>query len=136
MTDTVPVVNFRTRLEAEVAAGLLRGAKMPYVIQSSEGMLHGPLGPGATIFVRLEDVDYARELLDGSDPETAGEARAVLLASTATRADADDTAKRLDDAGIPYLTRSAGGRISTHVFVRREHVDRALRALGQDGVEE
>ncbi len=130
MSDTVPIANFRTRMEAEVAAGLLLAGEIPYVIQSAEGMLHGPLGPGATIFVREDDVGEARELLDGSDPGPEEErARAVLVASTATAEDADGTIKRLDGVGIPYLTRSAGGRHSLHVFVRSEHADRARRVL-------
>ncbi len=129
MSDTVPIANFRTRMEAEVAAGLLRVGGIPYVIQSAEGMLHGPLGPGATIFVREKDIEEARELLDGSDPGPEERVRAVLVASTATPEDADGTIKCLDGAGIPYLTRSAGGRSSLHVFVRSEHADRARRVL-------
>ena len=116
-------------MEAEVAAGLLHAGEIPYVIQSAEGMLHGPLGPGATIFVREEDVGEAQELLDGTDPGPEERARAVLVASTATPEDADGTIKRLDGAGIPFLTRSAGGRHSLHVFVRSEHAERARRVL-------
>ncbi|UCC73933.1 MAG: DUF2007 domain-containing protein [Gemmatimonadota bacterium] len=63
MKDAVKVANFRTKTEAEAAAGLLKNAGIPYLIQSAEGMLHGPLNPGATIYVAPEAADRAREVL-------------------------------------------------------------------------
>lgn len=57
------VANFRTKLEAETAAGLLEEARIPYLIQSSEGMLYGPLPPGATLYVAGENADRARAIL-------------------------------------------------------------------------
>ena len=72
MTETVPVANYRTKLEAEFAAGALAAASIPYVIQSMEAILHGPLGPGATILVRAEHAARARELL----PPPGGDATA------------------------------------------------------------
>ncbi len=61
------LANFRTRLEAEAAANLLKNAGIPYLIQSAEGMLHGPLLPGATIYVAPELADEAREVLGLDD---------------------------------------------------------------------
>jgi hypothetical protein len=63
MKDAVELANFRTKTEAEAAAGLLKNAGIPYLIQSAEGMLHGPLYPGATIYVAPELLDDAREVL-------------------------------------------------------------------------
>lgn len=68
MRDLTPIANFRTRVEAELAAQLLEGASVPFVIESTESMQYGPLGIGTTIFVRAEDVERARELLD-DEPE-------------------------------------------------------------------
>lgn len=63
MKDAVKLANFRTKTEAEAAAGLLKSAGIPYLIQSAEGMLHGPLFPGATIYVPPEALDHARSIL-------------------------------------------------------------------------
>lgn len=49
------VANFRTRLEAETAAGLLAGEGIPYLIQSSEGM-GIPTPPGSDLLVKPEDL--------------------------------------------------------------------------------
>lgn len=62
-SNSVAVGNFRTKLDAEVAAGLLEGERIPYRIQSTEGMLHGPIAPGATIYVSSELHDRAKRLL-------------------------------------------------------------------------
>lgn len=70
MTSRVSVANFRTKLDAEIAGGLLDNAGVPYIIQSQEGMLHGPIMPGATILVSAEDEDQARQIL--SDANMAG----------------------------------------------------------------
>ncbi len=64
MEDHVAVANFRTKMEAEAAAGLLANEGIPSLIQSQEGMMHGPLGPGATVYVADRDAERARELLD------------------------------------------------------------------------
>ena len=71
MSDAVKLANFRTKTEAEAAAGLLKQAGIPYLIQSAEGMLHGPLFPGATIYVAPELLDKAREVfgITGEDDE-------------------------------------------------------------------
>lgn len=58
------VANFRTKVEAEAAATILKNEGIPYLIQSQEGMLHGPLVPGATIYVAAADAETARELLE------------------------------------------------------------------------
>jgi Putative prokaryotic signal transducing protein len=60
---TVPVANFRTKMGAEMAAGLLQEREIPYVIQSTEGILHGPIMPGATILVPASAVEEARQIL-------------------------------------------------------------------------
>ena len=57
------VANFRTRAEAETAAGLLLGADIPYVIQSREGAQMGPGPSGTTILVRPQDQEQARQVL-------------------------------------------------------------------------
>ena len=63
MTDTTAVANYRTRLEADVASRFLDAAGIPYVINSDEAMVHGPLSVGATILVRPADAELAREAL-------------------------------------------------------------------------
>jgi len=71
MKDAVKLANYRTKTEAEAAAVLLKNAGIPYLIQSAEGMLHGPLFPGATIYVAPEILDEARDVLgiSGDDDE-------------------------------------------------------------------
>jgi hypothetical protein len=70
MKDVVKLANFRTKIEAEAAAVLLKNAGIPYLIQSAEGMLHGPLFPGATIYVAAQAAAHAREVLEIDDPES------------------------------------------------------------------
>ena len=41
--DPIAVANYRTRLEAEVASNVLTANGIPFVIQSAEGMLYGPM---------------------------------------------------------------------------------------------
>jgi hypothetical protein len=69
MKDAVKLANFRTKTEAEAAAGLLKNAGIPYLIQSAEGMLYGPLFPGATIYVAPELLDDARDVLGIAEEE-------------------------------------------------------------------
>lgn len=69
MENLVEIANFKTKIEAEAAAGLLKNAGIPYLIQSQEGMLHGPFYPGATIYVTPEAAEQARELLGLLDEE-------------------------------------------------------------------
>lgn len=57
------VATFRTRLEAESAAGLLVEAGIPYVIQSAEGMGAGPLPQGTRLLVREDQVKEAGRIL-------------------------------------------------------------------------
>ncbi len=59
----VAIANFRTKMEAETAGVLLKHAGIPYLIQSQEGMLHGPMAPGATLYVPSEEEEEAREVL-------------------------------------------------------------------------
>ena len=63
MDSPVPLANFRTKLEAEIAGGLLDSAGIPFLIQSTEGILHGPISPGATILVGREAEIEARAAL-------------------------------------------------------------------------
>jgi hypothetical protein len=63
MEDLVEIANFKTKMEAEAAAVLLQNEGIPYLIQSQEGMLHGPFFPGATILVVPELAEEAREVL-------------------------------------------------------------------------
>jgi hypothetical protein len=69
MEDLVEIANFKTKIEAEAAGGLLKNAGIPYLIQSQEGMLHGPINPGATIYVTPEAAEHAREVLGVLDEE-------------------------------------------------------------------
>ncbi|MGD2152017.1 MAG: hypothetical protein PVG79_02040 [Gemmatimonadales bacterium] len=71
MKDAVKLANYRTKTEAEAAAVLLKNAGIPYLIQSAEGMLHGPLFPGATIYIAPELLNEARDVLGitGDDDE-------------------------------------------------------------------
>lgn len=63
MTETVKLANFRTKVDAEIAGGLLDNADVPYVIQSQAGMLHGPMSVGATLLVSKEDLERAAAIL-------------------------------------------------------------------------
>ena len=63
MESPVQIANFRTKLEAEIAGGVLDSAGIPYLIQHSEGILHGPLSPGATILVSPQLAAHARATL-------------------------------------------------------------------------
>ena len=63
MDDKVAIGNFRTKLNAEIAAGLLANQHVPFLIQSTEGMLHGPIAPGATIFVPHALAAQAKRIL-------------------------------------------------------------------------
>jgi hypothetical protein len=72
MNDLVAIANYKTKAEAEAAAGLLKYRGIPYLIQSQEGMLHGPLFPGATIYVTSGLVRQARDILGLDDEEEVG----------------------------------------------------------------
>jgi hypothetical protein len=67
----VEVANFRTKIEAETAAGLLLSEDIPYLIQSREGAQLGPGPAGASIMVRPEDAERARQVL--TDAGTIGD---------------------------------------------------------------
>ena len=56
-------------MEAETVATVLANNGIPCLIQSQEGMMHGPLGTGATIFVAEADAERAREVIDPDLPE-------------------------------------------------------------------
>jgi hypothetical protein len=58
------IANFRTRLEAETASGLLAAEGIPYLIQSREGAGLGPGPAGASILVREKHAAQAREILE------------------------------------------------------------------------
>lgn len=63
MKNLIKIANYRTKTEAEAAAVLLDNEGIPYLIQSQEGMLYGPLSPGATIYVAPAAAEHAREVL-------------------------------------------------------------------------
>ncbi len=75
MHDPVAIANFGTKLKAEMAAGLLDNAGIPCLIQSTEGVLYGPMSPGATNLVGQTVASHARVVLgkppEGSRPEDA-----------------------------------------------------------------
>ncbi len=62
-TESVVVATFRTRLDAESAAGLLEHAKIPFVIQSAESAGMGPLSQGTRLLVRADQAAAARRIL-------------------------------------------------------------------------
>lgn len=134
MPDTVTVASFRTRAEAELAALALEGAGIPYLIQSAEGMLHGPLGPGADIRVPRSAESAARDLLsdvtagDAAEPELPP--RRLVALGTWSEADLTSILARLDAASVPYVVEhDADDLTGRTVFVRREHQLPAGRAL-------
>jgi hypothetical protein len=130
VTDVIPIANFRTRLEAELAARLLEGAAVPYVINSPEGMAHGPLGDGATLLVRAEDVELAREVLGTVPP--AATARVVRIATCPTAAASGRVREALQAAGISALStavRDEPGGERHAVFVPVAHAARARRVI-------
>jgi hypothetical protein len=131
VTDIIPIANFRTRLDAELAARLLEGAAVPYIINSSEGMLHGPLSGGATILVRTEDVDLARDAL-AQRPGRRG-ARVARIATCPSIEAAARVRDALGRAGIPVLSMpdryGVAGAESHGVFVPRAHMARARRVI-------
>ncbi len=63
MSDLVAIANFQTKAEAEMAGGLLEAAGIPFLIQSTEGILHGPINPGATVLVSDAAAVHARAVL-------------------------------------------------------------------------
>lgn len=63
MTALARVANFRHRLDAEAASGLLKGARIPCVIQSAEAAGFGPLPIGTELLVRAEQLEQARRVL-------------------------------------------------------------------------
>ena len=67
MSDLVAIGNFHTKAEAEMAGGVLEAVGIPYVIQSTEGILHGPISPGATLLVGEAAAPHARAAL-GNPP--------------------------------------------------------------------
>lgn len=130
MTDIIPIANFRTRLEAELAARLLEGAAVPYVINSPEGMLHGPLGDGATILVRAEDVELAREALGAEAPRKP--ARVVQVATCPNGEAAERVRAALTAVGIPALSTVVPGEAGPDrhgIFVPAAHAARARRTI-------
>jgi hypothetical protein len=125
VTDTVAVANYRTRLEADLAARFLDAAGIPYVINSSEGMLYGPLGVGATILVRAADAQVAREtLLLESEP---GSPRGAVLVARLPESDAPAAVETLRAGGVAPLLRAEAGQVE--IWVRRDQADRATRLL-------
>jgi hydrogenase maturation factor len=63
MGGNVAIANFRTKVEAEIAGCVLEAAGIPYILQSTEGILHGPLNPGASILVSEAVAEHARAVL-------------------------------------------------------------------------
>jgi hypothetical protein len=63
VNDLHAIGNFRTVVEAEVAAGLLREAEIPYLMQSAEGIGLVLVPGGATILVRPDDFAQAAMVL-------------------------------------------------------------------------
>ncbi len=62
-SELVAVANFRTRVEAEMAAGFLKAAGISSVIQSAEGSGYGPIAGGSTVLVAPELEERALEIL-------------------------------------------------------------------------
>lgn len=138
MTDIIPIANFRTRLEAELAARLLEGAAVPYIINSPEGMLAGPLAEGATILVRTEDVEMARDVLAHEQPR--GRGRVARVATSPSADAAARVREALHRAGIPALSMPdpvrADGIEAHGLFVPRAHLARARRVIQTELLDE
>ena len=133
MHETVVVASFRTRAEAELAALSLNGAGVPFLIQSSEGMMHGPFAPGAEIRVPASAAAAARDLLqDVTDASALGaEApRRLVALGTYPESELGSIVERLDAVHVPYvIEHPEGDATSCVVFVRREHQLPAGRAI-------
>jgi hypothetical protein len=69
MEDPLKIANFKSKAEAETAAALLQNEGIPSLIQSQEGMLHGPFYPGATLYVAPSAAERAREILGISEDD-------------------------------------------------------------------
>ena len=71
MDEAIPVANFATDAEAEMAAALLQRAGIPFILRSGETAgIHTRPG-GADLLVRHEDLEEARQVLGDlgtSDP--------------------------------------------------------------------
>jgi len=104
----------------------LKGAEIPYLIQSAEGMLHGPFGPGATILVRPDHADEARELLT-QQPERSPGAPVALIGAYATQQEAEAVSAKVRAAGIACYTTSGQQQVS--VYVPRDQAEAARRAI-------
>jgi nucleotide-binding universal stress UspA family protein len=131
VTETVQVASYRTQLEAELAARLLEGLDIPYVINSLEGMAYGPFAPGAMILVRAEDAELAREALTAAERGD-GEPHVVRLGPPVSEHVARVISETLRRAGIQVLTRSSAGEGTPGeiaVFVRRDQADDARLLL-------
>ncbi len=71
MSEPVSIANYRTRFEAEIAAGLLADAGIPYLIQSV-GVV--PMPGGADLLVLPDHVPDALRALGFPRPEPDNEA--------------------------------------------------------------
>ena len=63
MSDTVVVAAFPHRYEAEMAAGYLKDAEVPFAIFADDGGGAYPLGTGAQVVVPQEVAEWVREVL-------------------------------------------------------------------------
>jgi hypothetical protein len=133
VTETARVANFRTRLEAELAGQLLDALDIPYVINSAEGMAYGPLGLGATIIVRAEHADLAREALTAAQGGDIAPPHVVRLGPPLPERMAEELIAALRRAGLSPLARSSvGGDTAARevsVFVRSDQAEDARRVV-------
>lgn len=133
MSDTVIVADFRTRAEAELAAKSLDGAGIPYVIQSAEGMLHGPFPPGAQIRVLAQDEEAARDVLADLTGDRPPSRKRLVALGTYEQDGLDQAVARLEAAEIPYVVEHPdAGSARWVLYVRREHQIPAGRVLQAD----
>lgn len=63
-SSLVPIASYRTKLDAEVAGGLLDQAGIPYVIESGEVMALVTRPGGTRILVSREFAERALEVLE------------------------------------------------------------------------
>ena len=67
--DYVKLMTFPSRMEAEMAAEVLKKAQIPFIIQSEDTGMFGPGSApaprGARLLVPPEDMTRARDLLKG-----------------------------------------------------------------------
>jgi len=107
-----PIAEFSYRHEAEFAAGFLRTAGIPFRLQVDDagGADAGvTIGRPAVLWVRAEDVEEAREILELDGPASSASVRAVGGGSVRDRND-DDPERPVDFGKERGIRHGVSGR--------------------------